>query len=63
MNKSDADKAEFDLLTMVDTGGAWRNQASNIPRDGVIFDALVLLQTNSTLYKVITEHKIKSSIM
>jgi hypothetical protein len=54
------DKGEFDVLTMVDTCGAWRNQASNIPRDGVIFDALVLLQFDRTLYKVITEHKITS---
>ena len=53
-------KLNFGILTMVDTGGAWRNQASNIPRDGVIFDALVLLQTNSTLYKVIAKHKIVS---
>jgi hypothetical protein len=60
MNKSDMDKAEFDILTMVDTCGAWRNQASNIPRDGVIFDPLVLLQFNCTLYKIITEHKIIS---
>jgi hypothetical protein len=60
MNKSDADEADFYLLTMVDTGGAWRNQASNISRDGIIFDALVLFQTNSTFYKVITKHKIAS---
>ena len=59
MNKSDADKAEFDLLTMINTGGARRNQSSDLPRDGVVFDALELLQTNSTLYKVITEHKIE----
>jgi len=60
MNKRDADKAEFGLLTMVDTSGARWNQARNIPRDGVILDALVLLQTNSTLYKVIAGHKIVS---
>ena len=53
-------KAKFDLLTMVDTCGAWRNQASSIPRDSVIFDALVLLQFNCTLYKAIAEHKIIS---
>jgi hypothetical protein len=61
--QGDVDKAEFGILTMVDTGGAWRNPASDIPRDGVIFDALVLLQTNSTLYKVIAKHKIVSSTM
>ena len=43
MNKGDVDEAEFDLLTMVDTRGAWRKQASNIPRDGVIFDPSILL--------------------
>ena len=60
MNKGDMDKAEFVILTMVDACGAWRKQASNIPRDGVIFDVLVLLQFNCTLYEVITEHKIIS---
>lgn len=60
MSESDDGKAEFDLLTVVDTGGAWRNQARDIPRDGVIFDALELPHTKCTLYKVITEHKIVS---
>jgi hypothetical protein len=53
-------KAEFDIPTVVDTCGAWWNQASNIPRDDVIFNALVLLQFNCTLCKAIAEHKIKS---
>ena len=57
MNKGDVDKAEFVILTMVDARGAWRNQASNTARDGVIFDALVLLQFNCILYKAIAEHK------
>jgi hypothetical protein len=60
MNKGDVDKAKFDLLTMVDTRGAWRKQASNIPRDGAIFDPVILLQFKSTLYQAITEHKIIS---
>ena len=58
MNKGDMDKAEFDILTMVDTCSAWRNQPSNITCDGVIFDALVLLQFNCTLYKAIAGHRI-----
>ena len=57
MNKGGVDKAELDILTMVDTCGAWYNQASNIPRDGVIFDTLVLIQFSCTLYKAIAEHK------
>ena len=60
MKKADVKKAEFDTLTMVDTCGAWWNQASNIPRDSLVFDALILLQFNCTLYKAIAEHKILS---
>ena len=45
---------------MVDTRGTRRNQAGDIPRDSVIFDALVLLQFNGTLYKAIAEQKITS---
>jgi hypothetical protein len=60
MNKGDVNEAEFGLLTMVDTCGARWNQASNIPRDGVIFDSLVLLQFNCALYKAISEYKIIS---
>ena len=58
MNKGDMDKAEFDILTMVDTCRAWRNQPSNIPCDDVILDALALLQFNCTLYKAIAGHRI-----
>jgi hypothetical protein len=58
MNKGNVDKAKFDILTVVDTCGAWRNQASNIPRDDVVFDALVLFQFDCTLYKVVTEKKL-----
>ena len=58
MNKGDMDKAEFDILTMVDTCSAWRNQPGNIPCDGVILDALVLLQFNCTLHKAIAGHRI-----
>jgi hypothetical protein len=46
---------------MVDTCRARRNQASNIPRDGVIFDSSILLQFKSTLYKLIAGYKITSS--
>jgi hypothetical protein len=45
---------------MVDTRRTRRNQASNIPRDSAIFDALILLQFNGTLYKAIAEHKTTS---
>jgi hypothetical protein len=55
MNK--VTQAQFGTLTVVDTRGARRNQASNILRDGVIFDSSVLLQFKGTFYKGITEHK------
>ena len=45
---------------MVDTCGAWWNQASNVPRDGAIFDALVLFQFKCTLHKAIAENQITS---
>jgi hypothetical protein len=55
MNK--VTQAQFGTLTVVDARGARRNQASNILRDGVIFDSSVLLQFKGTLYKGITEHR------
>ncbi len=58
MNKGDTDKAQLNPLTMVDAGGARWNQAGNIPRNGVIVDALILLQFKSTIYQCIAEHKI-----
>jgi hypothetical protein len=48
---------------MVDTRRARRNQTSDIPRDGTIFDPSILLQFKSTLYKLIAGHKITSSIV
>jgi hypothetical protein len=55
MNTSDT--AGSGPLTMVDAAGARGDQASDILRDGAIFDALILLQSKGTFYKVIAEHK------
>jgi hypothetical protein len=63
MNKSDADIPQFGPLTMVDAGGARGNQASDVPRDDIIFDAAKLVQFEGALYKLIAEHKIASSIV
>ena len=60
MNTSDT--AQFGPLTMVDAVGARGDQASDILRGNAIFDALILLQSKSTLYKVIAGHKITSII-
>ena len=48
---------------MVDARGAGRNQASNILRDGVILDFLILLQFKRTVHKGIAEHRTASSIV
>jgi hypothetical protein len=61
MNKSETDKAQFGILTMVDSRGARRDQASNSLCDGLIFDASILLQFKSTLYKAIAAHRIALS--
>ena len=37
-------KVQVGPLTMIDARGARRNQASNILRDGLIFDSSILLQ-------------------
>jgi len=60
MTEHHTDKARFGPLTVVDSRGARRNQASNIVYDILVFGTSLLPQTNGTLYRALAEHKIRS---
>jgi len=45
------------LLTVVYARGAWRKQASDILRDGMVVDALIEAHSKSALHKFVTRPK------